>query len=460
MRVVILTSMRTSMRTMWVVVPPGVKPGGLFQIQTPHGDVLQVTCPPGASAGQQIPVGVPAPPGSVEVVVPPGVEPGDLFQIQTPSGDMLQVTCPPGASAGQQIPVVVPARAGSEAAAPVPAQMERVPPPPHAHARAHAHVRPSLKAAVGSIQTAQHFERKLHLIRDGKHAPPPAEMPPTEMPPTPPPPPPPPPPLPCVTASRTPATAATAADLQMARDKLGASIQGFIFHAMHKPTLARDTMTYTEEVRDLQGTRLAIIRCSAQMGAGAGSAQIVAADGSTIASVKTTSAGAECNVGGGLYATATLEGCAFDPQDRGFLSSFASKVTITRHDGSGGLKVAERKSSKGYYLVLGAIVGIATLCVGCLHMVCFAMAHHSPAVYGLTSPDGALRFPPLVCSGSSKTCAFAANATPAKFKRATKKYFDTHAPRALEANYKLDLLLMEAVHALNYGINQVANPGV
>ena len=117
------------------------------------------------------------------VVVPPGVEPGDLFQIQTTRGDVLQVTCPPGASAGQQIPVVVPARAGSEAAPPVPAQMERVPPPPHAHARAHAHVRPSLKAAVRSVQTAQHLERKLYLIREGKHAPPPAEMPPTEMPP-------------------------------------------------------------------------------------------------------------------------------------------------------------------------------------------------------------------------------------------------------------------------------------
>ena len=67
---------------------------------------------------------------------------------------------------------------------------------PHAHACAHAHVRPSLKAAVRSVQTAQHLERKLHLIRDGKHAPPPAEMPPTEMPPTAPPPPPVPPPVP------------------------------------------------------------------------------------------------------------------------------------------------------------------------------------------------------------------------------------------------------------------------
>ena len=54
---------------------------------------------------------------------------------------------------------------------------------PHAHACAHAHVRPSLKAAVRSVQTAQHLERKLYLIREGKHAPPPAEMPPTEMPP-------------------------------------------------------------------------------------------------------------------------------------------------------------------------------------------------------------------------------------------------------------------------------------
>ena len=135
---------------------------------------------------------------TTRVVVPPGVEPGDLFQIQTPSGDMLQVTCPPRASAGQHIhvPVVIPARAGSEAAPPVPAQMERVPPPPHAHAHAHADVRPSLKAAVRSVQTAQHLERKLYLIREGKHAPPPAEMPPTEMPPTPPPPVPVPPPVP------------------------------------------------------------------------------------------------------------------------------------------------------------------------------------------------------------------------------------------------------------------------
>ena len=40
-------------------------------------------------------------------------------------------------------------------------------------------VRPSLKAAVRTVQTAQHLERKLCLIREGKHARPPSEMPPT-----------------------------------------------------------------------------------------------------------------------------------------------------------------------------------------------------------------------------------------------------------------------------------------
>ena len=55
---------------------------------------------------------------------------------------------------------------------------------PRAHARAHAHARPSQKAAVRSVHTAQHLERKLYLIREGKHAPPPAQMPPTEKPPT------------------------------------------------------------------------------------------------------------------------------------------------------------------------------------------------------------------------------------------------------------------------------------
>ena len=40
-------------------------------------------------------------------------------------------------------------------------------------------VRPSLNAAVRTVQTAQHLERKLCLIREGKHARPPSEMPPT-----------------------------------------------------------------------------------------------------------------------------------------------------------------------------------------------------------------------------------------------------------------------------------------
>ena len=40
-------------------------------------------------------------------------------------------------------------------------------------------VRPSLKAAVRTVQTAQHLERKLLVIREGKHTRPPSEMPPT-----------------------------------------------------------------------------------------------------------------------------------------------------------------------------------------------------------------------------------------------------------------------------------------
>ena len=43
--------------------------------------------------------------------------------------------------------------------------------------------RPSLKAAVRTVQTTQHLQKQ-YLIREGKHAKPPTEMPPAEMPPT------------------------------------------------------------------------------------------------------------------------------------------------------------------------------------------------------------------------------------------------------------------------------------
>ena len=76
-----------------------------------------------------------------------------------PPADMPPTLANGSAAAGSA--VAGSAAAGSAAAA-----------DPHAHACAHAHVRPSLKAAVRSVQTAQHLERKLYLIREGKHAPP------------------------------------------------------------------------------------------------------------------------------------------------------------------------------------------------------------------------------------------------------------------------------------------------
>ena len=46
---------------MMVVVPTGVAPGGMFDVQTPSGQMMSVTCPPGVAEGQQIQISVPAP---------------------------------------------------------------------------------------------------------------------------------------------------------------------------------------------------------------------------------------------------------------------------------------------------------------------------------------------------------------------------------------------------------------
>lgn len=47
---------------MSVVVPPGVAPGGTFQMQTPDGQMMVVACPPGVAPGQQMHVAIGAPP--------------------------------------------------------------------------------------------------------------------------------------------------------------------------------------------------------------------------------------------------------------------------------------------------------------------------------------------------------------------------------------------------------------
>ena len=72
------------------------------------------------------------------------------------------------------------AAAGSAAAAPPrPTPPRPTPPPAAGLAAAGPPVRPSLKAAVRTVQTAQRLERKLLVIREGKHTRPPSEMPPT-----------------------------------------------------------------------------------------------------------------------------------------------------------------------------------------------------------------------------------------------------------------------------------------
>jgi len=43
---------------MSVIVPPGVAPGGTFQLQAPDGQMMVVACPPGVAPGEQIQVAV------------------------------------------------------------------------------------------------------------------------------------------------------------------------------------------------------------------------------------------------------------------------------------------------------------------------------------------------------------------------------------------------------------------
>ena len=149
-------------------------------------------------------------------------------------------------------------------------------------------------------------------------------------------------------------------------------------------------------------------------------------------------------VGGRPYASATIEGKAMNHDDRGHGSAYVSKVTLTRNDGSGGLKVAERSSNKGYLLILGAAIAIPTACLGA--SILFKMAHEARAVHGLTSPDGKQRFPPLICQGSTAVCAFSAADMPSKHAASTDKYLHKHPGTiALEAAAKLDVLLMLAV---------------
>ena len=265
-------------------------------------------------------------------------------------------------------------------------------------------------------------------------------------------------------------TAAGVADPAWALSTLGTSIEGFVFDSPGMADIARGdgktssmfgaqaqfyVFTATQRVLDLQGNLIATVNISSNnVSTGHIRALIVAADGTTIASVEkpTSKSPYAIHVSGGAYASATLDGPADNNKyERGFSSGYVSRVSLTRHDGSGGLKVAERRSKKGYFVVLGAVIAVPTLCLG--NLVAFQIAHQTPAVHGLTSLDGQ-RFPPLICQGTTTTCAFASSDIPTAKQKTAKKYIDAHAPSALEtASAKLDVLLMLAVSGTAAAMN-------
>lgn len=49
-----------------------------------------------------------AQPAQMQVTVPAGIGPGMMFMVNTPAGQMMQITCPDGVTAGGQVMVAVP----------------------------------------------------------------------------------------------------------------------------------------------------------------------------------------------------------------------------------------------------------------------------------------------------------------------------------------------------------------
>ena len=74
---------------MMVVVPTGVAPGGMFNVQTPSGQMMSVTCPPGVAEGQQIQISVPAPSdvGAVVAKLGDGFVLGGIKDLEGAPGD-------------------------------------------------------------------------------------------------------------------------------------------------------------------------------------------------------------------------------------------------------------------------------------------------------------------------------------------------------------------------------------
>mmetsp|Transcript_5785 Transcript_5785/g.15016 ORF Transcript_5785/g.15016 Transcript_5785/m.15016 type:complete len:261 (-) Transcript_5785:257-1039(-) len=124
------------------------------------------------------------------------------------------------------------------------------------------------------------------------------------------------------------------------------------------------------------------------------------------------------NVNGVSYANVAFENTMGVRYDGRWLPA-----VLTRLDGSGGLRMAERSFERGIFS-------------------CFGLFAPTPTVVGLTSLDRAQRFPPQVREGSKTTCAFSTKAIPAILDKTVKKYINKHNPGALEGAAKLDALLI------------------
>ena len=112
---------------MQVIVPAGVLPGQMMNVQMADQQLVQVQVPPGLLAGQSFQIQAPTPPQmlTLEVTVPAGVSPGQMMQVQGPNGP-LQVQVPAGVLAGGKINIQVPAGGGLVAQAPMSAEAAAV----------------------------------------------------------------------------------------------------------------------------------------------------------------------------------------------------------------------------------------------------------------------------------------------------------------------------------------------
>ena len=72
---------------MMVEVPTGVAPGGMFNVQTPSGQMMSVTCPPGVAEGEQISLPAPSDVGAVVAKLGDGFVLGDFKEGGSAPGD-------------------------------------------------------------------------------------------------------------------------------------------------------------------------------------------------------------------------------------------------------------------------------------------------------------------------------------------------------------------------------------